>query len=258
MFIDNVPKSELSNFDYRFFYGTEGWDLADACRDNDTVRIEKLLKETGLNVNFQEPIHGYTVLHCALRNNDFDAVKVLLREGADPNLFYTGHDGYQSNAMSIYGTSSEIYQLLLDYGGNPNSKYGHNSPVLSFWIYYNKEIAMQLLAAGANINIDTAEHVTQPIVDAIYNEQMDIALYLLEHGAWYDERARAYDGKNLIHLLREKTFEIGSEEHQAKMKVVEFLQERGYDYWSYPIPNYMLEYIKKEYPTDWEEYCKKY
>ena len=174
-------------------------------------------------------------------------------------MYYADSDfRTKSNAMSIYGTSSEIYQLLLDYGGNPNSKYGHKSPVLSFWIGENKEIVMQLLHAGANINIDTAEHVTQPIVDAIFEGQMDIALYMLEHGAWYDERAREYDGRTLIHLLREKTFEIGSEEHQAKMKVVEFLQERGYDYWSYPIPKSTLEYIKKEHPTDWEEYCKKY
>ena len=260
MFMDNVPKSELNYFDYRFFYGTEAWDLAEACRDNDTLRIMKLLKETGINVNFQEPIHGYTVLHSAIDNKDVKVVKVLLREGADPNLYYTDYGSSQSNAMSIFGTSPEIYQLLLNYGGDPNSKWGYNShsPVLSFWIGQNKEIVMQLLHAGANINIDTAEHVMQPIVDAIFHEQMDIALYLLEHGAWYDERTELQDGRTLIHLLREKTFDIGSEEHQAKMKVVEFLQERGYDYWSYPIPKNTLKRIKKEHPKDWEEYCKRY
>ena len=51
-FIDNVPKSVLSGFDYRFFYDTEGWDLADACRDNDSVRIEKLLNNSEFDVNF--------------------------------------------------------------------------------------------------------------------------------------------------------------------------------------------------------------
>ena len=43
-----------------------------------------------------------------------------------------------------------------------------------------------------------------------------------------------------------------------KIKVIEFLKERGLNYKESPIPENIVKRAKKEYPDTWEEYLKKY
>lgn len=104
-----------------------------------------------------------------------------------------------------------------------------------------------------------------------------MAKYLLYKGADYNNlkfktKTVALDGKgqqihtnnnsplikdnkelNILDFLRDSEFPLNSKEYKIKMEIVEFLKNKGLDYWKYPIP----EKIKSRHKND-IEYLLKY
>ena len=97
---------------------------------------------------------------------------------------------------------------------------------------------------------------------------MEIALYLLENGADYNEKFEAKDVDSrqsqsrgyatVADKLRYVTVPLDSREYGYKLKVIDFLKERGLDYHETEIPDHALKLIKDKYPDTWEEYIKIY
>ena len=81
---------------------------------------------------------------------------------------------------------------------------------------------------------------------------MDIVLYLLKHGADYKWRLEEYDGEgnpyyeDILYKLRQSVFRLDSQQYKDKLKVIKFLKDRGLDYWKFPIPEYVIDDIKKQ------------
>lgn len=124
-----------------------------------------------------------------------------------------------------------------------------------------------LLQAGADVNKSGTEPDDTAILYAGIQDQMDILLYLLQNGADYKITFRQYESirdttnyteYNILDLLRKSTFPLDSRKYKQKMEVVKFLAERGWDYWKAPIPDYIIEKAKKEYPDSWQEYLENY
>ena len=254
---DGVDKSHIHGYDYRLFYDTEAWPLAKACRKQDTLKIERIIRETGIDANYKDSLTGRSVFNCAISNEDAASVKTLLRLGADPNIPLWKE--YPSGNSFCIETSPKIYKALLPYCKDPNAivskHYGH---LISLWAGDNDELTELLVEAGAKVNIDSlCDGEVQPIVKCITKQHFKMAFYLLEHGAWYDERINV-NGYGILYLLRVDCSLLSYRQHKYKMKVVQFLQEKGLDYWSYPIPEETLKEIKAKHPWDWEDYCKRY
>lgn len=265
--------------DYQIFKGSPIWELAKAASRGDTAKIVSLVKEKGLPVDYVNPEYGVTVLMQAVYHNKPETVETLLRLGADPNHLesYMGQiKGYGRTPVIMASDYSwidpDILELLLEYGGDPNSTERGND------IYDGKPYPMRasalqrassksiekvkiLLKYGADINYR----------DSLYNEtairytffsHMNILYYLLQQGATPEGSMHTFynDSADIIYCLRSSIIPLSDSQYVYKRKVIKLLEERGYDYWNAPIPEKVLGRIRTIYPdsADFEYYIKRY
>ena len=234
-----------------------------------------------MNIDFQEPRFGQTLLILAVTNQQYNSCKTLLELGADPNK-YDNYDG--SNAMieaaqisNITGDNTRFLKLLLQFKGNPNfvevgprreGNSTRNSVLISAVeineVQSSLPMVKMLVEAGADINYKN-EFGQTALNQAIILDVYDVALYLLQKGADYnqvvvDRSQFSKDGKKmyLVDILREFTPELNSKKHREKLAIVEFLKQKGIDYKAVPIPDFVLEKIKRDYPKNWKEYIEQY
>ncbi|XP_054717489.1 BRCA1-associated RING domain protein 1-like [Uloborus diversus] len=109
---------------------------------------------------------GETLLHCAVIKGDIGKVKELLAEGASVNT--------QDNS-----------------GWTPLHEASNRGFV---------EIAKMLLDAGALVNVPSSEENITPLHDALYNNQIPVAILLASRGA--DMHAKTSTGKTALDLCR--------------------------------------------------------
>eukprot|EP01137_Pigoraptor_chileana_P017363 Opistho-2@75329 len=267
-----VDKSKLFGHDYRLFQGSSVWGLAKAVDVGDEQAITEAIKN-GQDPNMAEPRFGNTLLMMAISNDNYPAVETLLKHSADPNK----KDAYKGSTAMHYAAKNndpKYLKLLLAYKGNPNAienipkkqEDGLSETVLNSAISTSRQNVLEkvriLVEAGADVNsLGYSTEVRLPIADAIMGENMDVLLYLLQHGADYNKVLyRMVDGTDVYILmaLRKSILDLNSPEYQKKLEVIAFLKDKGLDYAKEPIPDYVLKDIKKKYPDSWQEYIKKY
>lgn len=126
--------------------------LSSAIRENQWD-IMRMLLDAGANVNatFQHYTHNRSALHEAIYSVSIDAVKELIVRGVDVNL-RAGSWGTPLTQACMMG-GEELFRVLLDHGAeiNPNPPYGYWGTPLQAAIckgYY--KMANALLDDGAN------------------------------------------------------------------------------------------------------------
>ena len=273
----NIPveKDSYLGWDVRRFQTTKAWNLAKAIDDHNIREMRRQVIVLKVPVDTRDRINEFTPLMYAVFNNDIQSVKVLLELGADPNLPTDSISNSGENSVIVaceyIGISQEILKLLLEYGGNPNStECGRNYDIEGDWTiargtalgkaihlsnYYEKDNFDKvriLVGAGADVNLRTDDSPVGVIERALVLDRMDIVLYLLKHGADYKWRLEKYDGEgnpyyeDILYRLRQSVFRLDSQQYKDKLKVIKFLKDRGLDYWKSPIPEYVIDVIKKQ------------
>ena len=101
--------------------------LMQAASYGDTAIVEKLINEG-------EDVHAYdsestTALHYAVYNDEIDAAKLLLEQGADPN---DSDDHSTALITALINESYDMAALLYSFGADPNVKDSYGSSALSF------------------------------------------------------------------------------------------------------------------------------
>ena len=268
-----VDKTKLRGSDYRMFQNTPAWELAKAVDDEDIskIRIEVLQKK--VTIDFQDPIFGNTLLMLSIMNDDYSSMEELLKLGADPNKPDLDR-GETSVLCAANKTNSIKYlELILEYKGDPNSfenapykrSEEHRSTAILDAIYQYDTMSLQkvkmLVEAGADVNFYITDHIKTPISQAMTSHRMDVVLYLLQNGA--DHSLMMYDMVDckkvyILEDLRRSVYELDSKEYKDKLKVIKFLERKGLDYSKEPIPDGVLEKIKKKYSERWESYILVY
>jgi uncharacterized protein len=266
-----VEKSKLLGNDYRLFQGTQAWELAKAVWDEDVAAIKRIITETEVGVDFQEPRFGNTLLMLAVQNQQYTSAKALLELGADPNK-PDNYDGSSAiidavGTNSFFGDDTKYIKLLLKYGADPNSEeVGERRPgstVRSTPLLEASGRSLEkvriLVEAGANINYSNEFGVT-PLSRAYLLGNYEIVLFLLKQGADYKTPIIEREGKKLFlaDMLREKMYAIDSKEHKQKMAVVAFLEQKGVEYRKLPITAFVVERAKQKYPKAWQHYLDNY
>lgn len=266
-------KDHIIDSDIRLWEGTKGWSLAKAVKDEDSVKINKILAKKEITIDFREPKFGQNLLMWAVLNNKTKAVRILLNLGADPNL----HDTYKGESPILeaceIGVNIDILKLILNYGGNPNNFVSETEELSEERTYETPliraamtsfEKSKLLVEHGADVNMIIAHkgRVNKKIIDremplmsAVIWNRVDIVSYLIfEKGADFKETfGITIDGDTITFakMLRKWDFPLDSKEYKEKMRIVKYLKENGQDYWSTPIP----KEIEKHYP---KEYLEKY
>jgi ankyrin repeat protein len=264
-----VERGKLSGYDYRLFQNTPVWELAKAVQDKNISKINRLVKEEELNLNYQEPRFGSTLLMLTVRNENFKSCKALLELGANPNIhdYYDGTSPIIEAANNIGTNKLKFLKLLLENGADPNDEEvgprrpdnpTRYTPLLQ--ASENDLASVRLLVGyGANINYKNELEWT-PLSVALTQDKYDIALYLLNNGADYRQPVDKTEGKYyyLWDELRFRMYPLNSSEYMMKMRIVDFLKKKGIDYHKTPVPPHVVEQIKADYPDNWEEYLQKY
>lgn len=255
----NIPveKDSYLGWDVRRFQTTKAWNLAKAIDDHNIREMRRQVIDLKVPVDTRDRKKLFTPLMYAVFNNDIQSVKVLLELGADPNIPTDSISDKGDNSVIIASRYSdisiEILKLLLKYGGNPNStECGRNydmdgdwiparSSALSCAVSISGEIEKVkiLVEAGANVNNYDGDFQDTPLMDALLLDRMNIALYLLEHGADYNYKFRSCAPSSgggsrnvdILYRLRQCIYPLDSQEYKDKLKVIKFLKDRGVDYW---------------------------
>jgi len=278
-----VDKEDIYEDDFRLFQETPVWELAKAVQDQYLIKIKKLVKEEKVDVDFQESKYGNTLLMLAVQNEKYQSCKTLLELGADPNK-PNNHSGSSAmiDAASInttIGSNSKFLKLLLEHGGNPNyievgeRKKGintRNTPLIVACGYVDNftkspiDKVKVLVEAGADVNYEN-DLSGFALKEALMMENYDVVLYLLKNGADYtkviiDRAELTKNGEKLyiVDVLRRDTYPLKSNKYKQKMEIVAFLKKNGVDYRASPIPDFVVENVKKRYPRNWQDYLEKY
>lgn len=270
-------KDKLLGNDYRIFQHTPVWDLANAVQNEDIEKIKRIAQDPKVDIDYQEPQFGNTLLMLTVENQHYKSCQTLLDLGADPNK----HNNYNGSTALIDAAGIENYKddntrflkLLLAHGADPNQEEigkrregntTRKNPLLVACSDVNQfvspiEKVKVLIEAGANANYMNEYNMT-PIRAALINSHFDVVLYLIKNGADYKKIISTNDGKDyyLWDELRFILLPLDDEKYKQKMELVDFLKQQGIDYRTLPIPDYARSQAKKMYPHTWKEYLEKY
>jgi len=269
--------SPPTGYDIAIFKNTEGYDLARAVKQNNTQKIKRLLKQKPHLINFQEPVYGQSLLKWAIRMEQFEAAKTLLEEGANPDQqSFNGWSPMTEAASNL--STSQYLELLIEFGADVNSvsvESTQENPFINRWTplmfaIRNFENVQILVNNGANVNYlhdlkkttwNTAyQFQTDALYGATFTGVMKTVRYLIiDCGADFTRPYKKYpnytDSVFYVNKLRLLEFPLGSEEHKIKMEVVEYMKERGVNYWDTPIWEHHRKQLIEKYG---EEYLEKY
>ncbi len=281
--LDVLTPNELIEDDYRLFKNTPAWELAKATRAGNTDKMNAIIKENPDIINYQESKYGQTLLMLTILNQQYKPFKTLLNNNADVNI----HDYYDGSSAIIKSveypwSSIRFVDALVSKGANINDieigerRVGNSTrkSVLIAAVSSGKiDLIRYIIGRGANINYYN-EFDQSAFSKAIMLGKYEISYFLLQNGADYmkpiffrpdysipSEQIDSLDKGEPVYLvnsLKEDFVDFRLPEYKYKMKIVQFLQKRGVDYWNAPVPEFIQERIKKEHPNNWQEYIKKY
>ncbi|MDR1075649.1 MAG: ankyrin repeat domain-containing protein [Xanthomonadaceae bacterium] len=187
----------------RYFEG-KALALAVATENGDIRRINRLMQEEGVDPDTVFSTEGVPLLAWPLRAERLDSLRAMLENGADPNAhrvdeFTSPLSGKtesrsRNNAMVFAAAmeDSRYLELLLDYGGDPNTRNVSNETLLfQALISQNQWQNIQLLIKrGADINAHAYGLVNTPITWYSTRGAFDRVWWLLQHGADPTVRSR--------------------------------------------------------------------
>jgi hypothetical protein len=200
------------------------------------------------------------MLQLAVINENYESTKALLEMGADPNIQdHLNGDSPLMDAVSIgsrnRGLDERFLKLILKFGGDPNSiQHGISktrfTPLMLACRFGNFDYVKILVGAGAKVNFFN-EYGDSALGNAAIQEHPEITIYLIKNGADYKHVLYKTEpdkkDKYITDAMRYWIFDIGSEEYQQKMLIVDFLKQHGMDYSKAPIPEDVLQDHTKDF-----------
>ncbi len=175
----------------RYFEG-KALDLAIASEMGDAKEIRRLMKDEGVDpdVAFSKR-GGIPLLAWPLRAQSLEGLRAMLESGADPNARRVRQlqgKPYRDDNALVYAAQMEDSRylgLLLDHGGDPNTRNADNETLLfQAFISGNQwQNVQRLVEGGADVNL--ANRYRDDTVLSWYTKRGGFkqAYWLLEHGA---------------------------------------------------------------------------
>ena len=231
----------LLGTDVELFLGTPVYKAALSIVDNDTRKLMKRVKRLDENeINFQEDKYGMTLGELAVRTKNFDALKVLLQYGLDPNvesnngqtvflLVASGVYNYNDNSLLIY---------LLNHGGDVNyvssARMQHSRTPLIAACSSKLENVKLILDAGANPNYVHKNKVGMNAQSAFNTALLRGDIYILNHLVFESKIHEfndaqyiiAYQNEKILEKIKQLDFPENSDQHQQKHKLLNYFRSK--------------------------------
>jgi len=155
--------------------------LRTAVQNRDAESIALLLRH-GANANGTDNA-GYTPLFAATQMSFYDAAKMLLKAGADPNLG-AGPEAETPFCLAACENRVDLVQLYLTHGGDANfiMENGNTTLVQCMNKTVSPKLVELILKAGADANAKSGEGATA-LFQAITANRIDLMTVLLDNGA---------------------------------------------------------------------------
>ena len=195
--------------------------MMEAITKKDVKNLESLLARDNSQINKIGETNRKTLLDVATRNawvsetsEARDIVHLLLKNGADPNVFHK--DRYGSYApLATYGVYLDvsIFQALLEAGADPNAVGENYDPLLYTLIDRrqddNYEKVKLLLEFGLDPNLPLGDAQPyqlnyNPLIWAAHHERWKTCSLLIEHGTDINFEPSGPDGRTFWQVLAEK------------------------------------------------------
>ncbi len=160
-------------------------DFLLAVTNNDLSKVQSLINQ-GINVNkrFSNEHRQFTVLLLAAKNGLPEVVKILLDNGADPNI-RDNYKHYPLMEAARFGHLESV-KLLLTAGARVDARNRYDKNILQLVLdqEYDIEIVRLLLENGADPNIDVSGVFSSlPIMVPSWNGDVKLGKLLLANGA---------------------------------------------------------------------------
>ena len=154
------------------------------------MNVATYLVDHGANIHLQDK-NGNTCLHFAAEKGHVEVVSKLLGLGAKENPDYvnaTKHSGTTPLMITCYNGHMNVATYLVEHGANVLLQDKNGNTCLHFAAEKGHvEVVSKLLGLGAKENPDyvnaTKHSGTTPLMITCYNGHMNVATYLVEHGA---------------------------------------------------------------------------
>ena len=280
--------------DVRIFKKTPIYKLAKAVNNQQEDEIRKFVRAHPDIIYAEEPYNHYTILHWAIGMEKYESVRVLLEEGYNPNVVRSFNNETPLHIASGYSfidteakNDSKYIKLLLDFGADANiasyykdstvkkkyvSALDGSTPLMNACETLTSNIEeVKILVEEGHADINTKDEIGRnAAVIALENKDVKSAYYLIveKHSditqGFYFLPSVILEGETNtirypVNLLRNWwIYPLDSEEYKIKMEIVKEFERQGVDYSATPIPDWVLEKIKRQYPDTWEEYIKVY
>jgi uncharacterized protein len=182
----------------------------------DDVEGARLMIEHGADVNAKEAWRGQTALIWAAAQQQAAMVKLLLKNGADPNARSNSNDWDRQ-------VSGEKRRLYRPFGGLTALMYAAREGCV--------ECARALVEGGADPDLSGYRNIT-PLIMAIDNLHFDTAAYLIQAGATLDMwdwwgRTPLYMAVDMNTLPRGGRPDRASTDKTTALQLVQTILERG-------------------------------
>lgn len=206
-------------------------DLIDLAIKQGMIKAAVLIAQT-FGANLNADYSGNTLLQHATKNNDYEAVLLLIKTGVNISGYtaITTYAGANRNIMEgavEYNQSLELIQSLLDSGFNVNDMWNISGGSLPLVLYSSADILRLVIKNGGNVN-----HVFEskyeknstwtPLFGAIRHGNKMTVKILLDAGANINQQANPYPNRQKSPLTP-LAFALSLKQ----VDIVELLLERG-------------------------------
>ncbi len=159
--------------------------MEDVSAEGNTDALIQALVKAGANVNAQDKQGQTALLMACFTDGKRDVAKLLLKNGADPNI--KSLDGDLPLQMAILAKDADLLKALLDSGADPNLTFFKGCTALTLALGIGEETSMPivkvLLKAGAKLELRNSDGETALLAALNANAPLSIVKLLIDEKA---------------------------------------------------------------------------